>query len=446
MLVAVAAAAGVDQLGLDVGQVDADPDAELHVQVLERDRGDVRAVDRGERRVGSDAEPGEVGVEVEAVDAPRVGHSSSCGTTRTGTGECRMIFVALVPRNTRRSVPALEDPRMSSSLGIQSTEAQRVRPAGAGRDDELDVVVQRVAQPARSAACASAICSRHCSVTSDSMSVPISGGYIVADRTPNDATRSWTSISRVSRAAQRTADAGEVGPAERAGQPVRGDVGRCSARTGTTRGAMASGTGRGVQQVVGGRADDDAALGPVRRRAEHQRGGVPLLRERGQRARGRAVASGGRTRRSGRRRGPRGARSAAASASSARASIHSCISPSTLAIDGTVQPGGTTVATTSTIAPRRLRERAGERDAQVDRAVRRPRTGWRRRRSSSQVLVLRRRSASIARCQQGVLAAPQEVEREHDGEPQQEPRVRVPVQAGQDVEAGGDRRAPGVTG
>ena len=57
------------------------------------------------------------------------------------------------------------------------------------------------------------------------MSVPISGGYIVAERTPKDATRSCTSISRVSRAAQRTADAATP-------DPLNEQVSRCAATSG----------------------------------------------------------------------------------------------------------------------------------------------------------------------------------------------------------------------
>ena len=48
VLVAVAAAPGVDELALDVGQVDADARPEQDVEVLERDGGQVGAMDLGE--------------------------------------------------------------------------------------------------------------------------------------------------------------------------------------------------------------------------------------------------------------------------------------------------------------------------------------------------------------------------------------------------------------
>ena len=83
VLVAVAAAAPGDQLGLHALEVDGDPAAERDVEVLERDRGDVRAVERRERRRpgragGVVADAPQIGGQVEEADVPfvdRVGHA-----------------------------------------------------------------------------------------------------------------------------------------------------------------------------------------------------------------------------------------------------------------------------------------------------------------------------------------------------------------------------------
>jgi hypothetical protein len=77
VLVAVAAALAVDELGLDRLQVHPDAAAEHQVQVLERDRRQVGLVQRGERRLRRlhwpvVAEPSQVGVQVELADGPLV--------------------------------------------------------------------------------------------------------------------------------------------------------------------------------------------------------------------------------------------------------------------------------------------------------------------------------------------------------------------------------------
>ena len=147
---------------------------------------------------------------------------------------------------------------------------------------------------------------------------------------------------------------GDVGGARRA--PVRRG-GRWPAGPGRS----AAGSRRWSRRRRGPRARPATSRAPARSRPAAPRGRP---------ARGVSTGrSAGRTRRSGRRRAAARSSRTAAFASSARASIHSCISPSTLAIDGTVQPGGMTVATTRTNAPAGLGQRADEGDAQVDRAV-----------------------------------------------------------------------------
>ena len=257
VLVAVAAAAGVDELGLDVRQVDADPDAELHVEVLERDRGEVGAVDlrraarRARRRAGPGTRRGRGGRRPRVVTAGRGCSGTPAGAYRRGgqarraarrgpaRGSCRMIFVALVPRNTRWSVPALEDPRTSSSLGIQSTELS------ASAQLVPDATTNSVSgRPAPRERC---LRLRH-------LLAPLLGhlGLDVRADLGRVHRRGADPEGRdpepdVDLAGEARGPAhgrrGDAGPAERAGQPVRGDVGRCSARTGTTRGAIASGTG-----------------------------------------------------------------------------------------------------------------------------------------------------------------------------------------------------------
>jgi hypothetical protein len=64
LLEAVATAAFGDKLALDVIGRERDRYAALRVEVLERDRGDVRAVDLGDRRCAGQADPSQIAVEV----------------------------------------------------------------------------------------------------------------------------------------------------------------------------------------------------------------------------------------------------------------------------------------------------------------------------------------------------------------------------------------------
>ena len=75
LLVAVAAAAAEDDLLLDRLEVDRHPAAQEHVEVLEPDRGQVRPVQRRQRRLGrvaraGVADPGQVGIQVQRGDGP----------------------------------------------------------------------------------------------------------------------------------------------------------------------------------------------------------------------------------------------------------------------------------------------------------------------------------------------------------------------------------------
>ncbi len=83
VLVAVAAAPGVHQLVLDGLQVHLDSAAEHDVEVLERDRRQVRPVQRGQHRLGrlgrpgrrpGVPDPGEIGVQIQLGDGPVVSH------------------------------------------------------------------------------------------------------------------------------------------------------------------------------------------------------------------------------------------------------------------------------------------------------------------------------------------------------------------------------------
>jgi hypothetical protein len=78
VLVAIAPAPTIDELRLDALEVDRYAAAQHDVDVLERDRGDVGAVQRGQRlagrrRVPVEADASQIRLQVQPVDVPFVG-------------------------------------------------------------------------------------------------------------------------------------------------------------------------------------------------------------------------------------------------------------------------------------------------------------------------------------------------------------------------------------
>ena len=65
LLEAVAAAALIDELALEVLELERDRDPAARIEVLERDRGDVRAVQLGQSRAAAQPDAREIRVEVE---------------------------------------------------------------------------------------------------------------------------------------------------------------------------------------------------------------------------------------------------------------------------------------------------------------------------------------------------------------------------------------------